>query len=72
MADKADIAGDLIEQNLEAAMANHRNQVTPKNDEPYCLECGEEIPAARREALPGCAHCVSCQNDLELARRTRG
>ncbi len=49
MADKADIADDLIAQNLEAAMANHRNQVTQHNDEPYCLECGEEIPAARRK-----------------------
>lgn len=72
MADKADIAGDYIEKSLELSLANQRNQVTPINDEPYCLECGDEIPAARREALPGCAHCVSCQQDLELTKRTRG
>lgn len=26
-----------------------------------CIECGEEIPARRREALPGVTTCVACQ-----------
>lgn len=65
MADKADIAGDYIEMSLEHALKKQRNQVAPANDEPYCLECGEEIPAKRREALPGCATCVDCQQALE-------
>jgi len=33
----------------------------------YCLECGNEIPAARREAIPGVQLCVVCQ---EYAERT--
>jgi phage/conjugal plasmid C-4 type zinc finger TraR family protein len=27
-----------------------------------CVECGEEIPAARRRALPGARTCVACQS----------
>ncbi|MDE8344534.1 MAG: TraR/DksA family transcriptional regulator, partial [Acidocella sp.] len=27
----------------------------------HCVECGEEIPAARRQALAGVRRCVGCQ-----------
>lgn len=27
-----------------------------------CVECGEEIPPARRKALPGVHTCVACQS----------
>ena len=27
-----------------------------------CVECGEDIPEARRRALPGVCTCVSCQS----------
>lgn len=26
-----------------------------------CLDCGEEIPPERREAMPGCRRCIDCQ-----------
>ena len=26
-----------------------------------CAECGEEIPEARRKAIPGCMLCIHCQ-----------
>ena len=31
-----------------------------------CAVCGEEIPEARRQALPGVAKCYSCQLEYEL------
>ena len=31
-----------------------------------CIECGEEIPEARRIAIKGCTMCVYCQ---EIAER---
>lgn len=31
------------------------------NETDYCLECGELIPEARREIIPGVELCVSCQ-----------
>ena len=31
----------------------------------HCLECGEPIPIARREAIPGCTLCLDCQHEFE-------
>lgn len=31
--------------------------------------CGEEIPMARRTALPGCKFCVACQRRIEVKRK---
>jgi phage/conjugal plasmid C-4 type zinc finger TraR family protein len=31
----------------------------------YCLECGEEIPQARRAAQRGCKYCIECQQARE-------
>lgn len=31
-----------------------------------CLGCGEEIPEKRRQAVPGCTRCISCQEDFEI------
>ena len=35
----------------------------------FCQECGNEIPQARREALPGVQTCIECQAAFELAER---
>lgn len=67
--DKADIAGDYIEQSLELALENQRNRTAATSDDPYCEECGIKIPAKRREALPGCPTCVDCQQLLEVKNR---
>jgi phage/conjugal plasmid C-4 type zinc finger TraR family protein len=34
-----------------------------------CIDCGEEIPEARRRAVPTAARCIGCQEKHE--RRTR-
>lgn len=31
----------------------------------YCLECGNKIPEARRNALLGVKFCVICQSQFE-------
>jgi RNA polymerase-binding transcription factor DksA len=31
----------------------------------HCEMCGELIPEARRQALPGVRLCVACQSELE-------
>lgn len=33
-----------------------------------CIECGDNIPLARRMALPGVQHCVCCVERQELFR----
>ncbi|MDO4725502.1 MAG: TraR/DksA C4-type zinc finger protein [Comamonadaceae bacterium] len=34
-----------------------------------CEDCGEPIPQARRQALPGVRRCVGCQAAMERAQR---
>ncbi len=31
----------------------------------HCEECGDPIPEARRNAIPGVRYCVECQSELE-------
>ena len=35
----------------------------------YCEECGEEIPEARRKAMPGVRLCISCQEEADKQNR---
>ncbi|WP_080425543.1 TraR/DksA C4-type zinc finger protein [Burkholderia ubonensis] len=34
-----------------------------------CMECGNAIPEARRQAVKGCQTCVTCQARREKQRR---
>jgi len=36
----------------------------------HCMDCGVDIPEARRRAVPGCQRCVHCQEVFE--RRANG
>jgi phage/conjugal plasmid C-4 type zinc finger TraR family protein len=33
----------------------------------HCLECGQEIPEARRLAMPGVQLCIACQEAADKA-----
>ena len=37
-----------------------------------CIDCGEEIPAERLEAIPEAIRCITDQNRYEAAARARG
>ena len=37
-----------------------------------CEDCGREIPANRRAALPGCTRCITCQAEFEMEKKTFG
>lgn len=69
MADRADIAQELIDERMEQALAvrqGPRRHVVPMDDE--CVDCGETIPAARRERMPYALRCVACQARREGQR----
>lgn len=71
MADHADIAADLLDHQLAVRLAQHSaGKVQSVLD--FCVECGSEIPAARKAAMAGrgVIRCVSCQSDFELVQRT--
>ena len=38
----------------------------------FCIECGDAIAQARREAIPGVQYCLSCQQEIDkqLAKST--
>lgn len=39
--------------------------LSPQESARWCEFCDDEIPEARRRAVPGCVRCVGCQTDLE-------
>lgn len=73
MADDIDRAQELDALELSDALA--RQALANRNDNLTaltCIDCDDEIPAARRKAAPGCKRCVACQADFErLARHER-
>lgn len=66
-----DQANELAQQRIDMAIAAHRINRNAVSAE-HCTECGEDIPATRRAAVPGCQTCAECQADLELIMKQRG
>lgn len=65
-----DAANELAQQRIEMAIAAHRidrNAVSAT----HCVECGDDIPQARREAVPGCRTCSDCQQIIEIKNKHR-
>ncbi len=56
-----------IDDTVEDAIALARSQLHHGKSAEFCEECGDPIPQARREALPGVVYCVSCQQALDPA-----
>ena len=68
--DIIDQANELVEHRLQLAIQKHRIDRNAVSAE-HCSECGEDIPEARRVAMPGCKTCASCQEVLELMIKQR-
>lgn len=67
MPDDLDRAQVINEQLQRDALEAHRRRQPTGPGRLDCEECGAEIPAARREMVPGCTRCVECQTDHERA-----
>jgi phage/conjugal plasmid C-4 type zinc finger TraR family protein len=68
MGDVIDRAQQYDEMYRESAIAAHFAGQGPRPDgfRPIeCMDCGGEIPAARRQAAPGTLRCVGCQGKHE-------
>ncbi|HDT2137522.1 TPA: TraR/DksA family transcriptional regulator [Enterobacter roggenkampii] len=65
-----DQANELVEHRLQLAIQKHRIDQNAVSAE-HCSECEEDIPEARRVAMPGCKTCASCQEVLELMIKQR-
>lgn len=52
----------------QMALANHMagaKSSANTESQTHCMECGEEIPQGRREAVKGCTLCITCQEQIE-------
>ena len=65
--------GDVQEQidaTVESGVQLARSRLTKGESSSHCEECGEAIPEARREAMPGVRFCVRCQSEFEKGQKT--
>ncbi|WP_435637100.1 TraR/DksA C4-type zinc finger protein [Carnimonas bestiolae] len=58
------------EQRLVAASSSVPTHSETSADVIECEECGDELPLARRRAIPGCRLCTECQ-ELEERYKKR-
>ncbi len=52
---------DQIEDTIVDGVQGARARLPQGPGTEDCVECGDDIPQARREALPGVTRCVGCQ-----------
>ncbi len=63
---------DQIDDTIADAVKRARADMPSGEAAKYCAECGEEIPEARRRALPGTRTCVVCQSARDADRASVG
>jgi phage/conjugal plasmid C-4 type zinc finger TraR family protein len=53
---------DQIDDTITDGVLAARARIPAGEGATHCVECGDEIPQARRRALPGATTCVHCQS----------
>ena len=53
---------DQIHDTVTDGVLNARARMPAGEGTLECVECGEDIPEARRKAMPGATTCVHCQS----------
>ncbi len=56
---------EQIDASVEDAVELARSRLPKGESLMHCEECGQEIPEARRKAVPGVRLCISCQSELD-------
>ena len=56
---------DQIDDTVIDGVMRARANMPAGKGETHCLECGDEIPQARRRALPGVRTCITCQAERD-------
>jgi phage/conjugal plasmid C-4 type zinc finger TraR family protein len=63
---------DQIDASVEDAVQQARSRLPRGAGLSHCEECGELIPQARREAVPGVRFCIVCQEKIDRQESTSG
>ena len=61
---------DQIQDSINDEVARARRNLPKGESLTHCEECGEEIPQARRDALPGVRLCIACQQEADKEQQT--
>jgi phage/conjugal plasmid C-4 type zinc finger TraR family protein len=56
---------EQIDASVEDAVEQARSRLPRGDSLTHCENCGEQIPEARRKAVPGVRLCVECQEDRD-------
>ena len=56
---------EQIDASIKDAVELARSRLPKGESLPHCESCGNEIPQARREAMPGVRLCVQCQSEQD-------
>ncbi|MDN3521627.1 DksA/TraR family C4-type zinc finger protein [Halomonas ramblicola] len=59
---------EQIDSTIEDALQRARSELQRGESRHHCEECGDEIPQARREAVPGVRLCIACQSERDKQR----
>jgi len=62
---------EQIDATVESEVERARSRIATGESLRSCEECGEEIPEARRRAVPGVRRCVRCQAADDAQNRSR-
>ncbi len=60
---------DQIQDSINDEIKRARKNVPCGVSLEYCEECGEEIPEARRQAIPGVRLCIRCQEEADREQK---
>ena len=63
---------EQIDASIEVAVKLARSRMPEGESHAWCEECGEEISAARRQAVPGVRFCVTCQESHDTEQALSG
>lgn len=63
---------EQIDASVQDELARMQAGKTPVGESrTHCAECEEEIPEARRQAIPGVKLCIDCMQERDAAFRAR-
>jgi len=59
-----------IQFHTDLALQQHQAIQTIQSSATHCGECGNDIPLARQQAIPGVRLCIECKHAEEKRERT--
>jgi phage/conjugal plasmid C-4 type zinc finger TraR family protein len=63
---------DQIDDTVKDEGMRARARMPTGAGQTHCVECGDEIPQARRSAVPGVRTCIACQSAADQRPATIG